>query len=406
MNAEELISIIPRLSQDKLDIQEEFVEKMYLANPEKRKSETLDIFAELLSSIEDRSVANLQLEFFNKLMEQKTTSPFTAISLVMNIDNKKQGVVKQKTILDLIKKGFKPEDLIILIPKIKDVKFSRLCEVMGDYFLNERKMDSDIAAKIMCNIADEPIFDLHKEIIEEATKLRDYSGEDLLKTLGDIQTPETAELKMAVIRELANIEKFDAHDITHIVTNVDTVYGAEIKVKTAKKLADIEALRGSHIGYIIAGCHNEESARVKCKAAEELVQIEGMTGDAISHIVSRLLTEETADIQIEAVKKLMAYEKFSPVEIAKIVRGMRNVDFQKAKFNALDCLLKHRQLNNRALVKILDKINGESKDDYLLDSIDTMIKNSNLTPDDITIIATTLFYNKHTYKELIDYFVL
>ncbi len=404
ITSEELISIIPRLSPEKLELQDTFIENIYMKHRERKQKESLEVFSELLSSIEDRAVAKIQLDFFNKLMENKDTSPFTAMSLAMNIEDKQKGVIKKNTILNLINKGFKAEDLVILIPKLKNANIGKLNIEMADYFLKDLNMKSSVASKIMCNIPDRAIFNMHKDIIKESLKLKDFTGEDLLKILGDIQSAEIAELKMAVIKILAEIDKFSGHDITHIVTNVDTVYGAEIKVKTAKKLAEIEELTGSHIGYIIAGCHNEESSRVKCKAAEELIKIDEMTGDSVAYIVSRLLKEETANIQIDAVKKLLKYDRFSAIEIAKIVREMRNIDFQKAKLNALEQLVKIDSLDNNAIVKILSKINGESKDKYLLNSINRMVEDPNFNCEDITKVATTLFVNKHTCNELIDYF--
>lgn len=404
MTSKELVAIVPRLSSDKLDIQNKFIEKVYIPNRENNDSKNLETFTELLSSIEDEKVANIQLDFYDNLMKNKETSPVTAMSLIMNIEDEEKGQIKENAILDLIQKGFKAEDLVILIPKIKKQKVARLNLEMADYFLKDLNIETSVASKIMCNIPDKGVFDMHKNIIKEALSLRKFEDEDLLKILGDIQSPETAELKMAVIKMLAKIDKFESKDITHIVTNVDSVYGAEIKVKTAKNLSKIDELSGNHIGYIIAGCHNEDSARVKSKAAEELIKIPGMTGDAVTYIVARLLKEETAKIQIGATKQLMDSKKFTPVEVAKIVRGMRNVDFQKAKLKALEHLTTIDSLDTKSIVKILDKINGESKDKYLLSCIDKMAANPNFNSEDITKIATTMFINKHTCNELIDYF--
>ncbi len=404
MTSEELVAIVPRLSPEKLDIQNKFIEKIYIPNKDEKDSKNLEIFTELLSSVEDEKVANIQLDFYDSLMEYKETSPATAMSLLMNIEDEEKGQIKKNTILALIEKGFKADDLVILIPKIKKQKIARLNLEMADYFLEDLNMETSVASKIMCNIPDKGVFNMQKNIIKEALSLREFEDEDILKILGDIQSPETAELKMAVIKMLAKIDKFKGKDITHIVTNVDSVYGAEIKVKTAKNLSQIDELSGNQIGYIIAGCHNEESTRVKSKAAEELIKIPGMTGDAVTYIVARLLKEETAQIQIDATRKLMNYKKFTPVEVAKIVRGIRNIDFEKAKLNALEHLMTIDSLNNTAIVKILDKINGESKDKYLLSCIDKMAANPNFTCEDITKIATTMFINKHTCNELIDYF--
>ncbi len=405
ITAQELVSIVPRLTPEKLEIQESFIDNIYMQPLEKADPEKIDIFSELLSSIEDKDIAKIQLAFYKDLTKFDTTSPKTAISLLMNIDKKQSGVIKRKNIIQLIEKGFKPDDLIILIPKIRNASNARLNLKMADYFLKEKNMSSEIASKIMSNISDEVIFNMHKEIIEEMTKLRDFEGIDILKTLGDIHSPEIAELKTAVIKELAKIDKLNGHDIMHIVTNVDAVYGAEIKVKTAKKLAEIKELKGEHIAYIVAGCHNEESARVKHNAAEELVKIPDMNSEAIATITSRLLKEETAKIQIEATKEILKYKRFSINEIAKIVRGMRNIDFKKAKIKALEHLLSIEKLDNNSIVKILEKINGESKDKYLMKCIDKMAKDDqNFTLEDITKIATTLVINKHTCDELIDYF--
>lgn len=404
ITSKELLSIIPRLSPKLLDLQDVFIENIYMPHRDKKDDNTLEIFSELLSSIEDKTVVKIQLDFFKKLMNNSNTQPITAMTLAMNIEDKNKGIIKKNTILRLINKGFKAEDLVILIPKIKNTNISKLNIEMADYFLKDLKMDSAVAAKIMCNIPEKAIFQLHKDIITEALKLKNFTSEDLLKILGDIQSTEIAELKMTVIKILSQIEKFCGKDITHIVTNVDTVYGAEIKVKTAKKMAEIKELTGKHIGYIIAGCHNEESSRVKCKAAQELLEIPNMSGDAVTYIVSRLLKEETANIQIDAAKKLMEYNKFSDIEIAKIVREMRNIDFQKAKLSALDHLIQIKSLDTSAIVKILSKINGESKDKYLLSSIDKMVNDPNFNCKDITKIATTLFINKHTCDELINYF--
>ncbi len=404
MTSAELISIIPRLSPEKLELQQSLIEKIYLPNRNQKSANELSIFSEFLSSIEDNSVAKIQLDFFENLMKKKDTKLFTAMSLLMNIEDKKKGIIKKNTILNLINKGFKAEDLVILIPKIKNKQIADLNLEMADYFLKDLQMESSIAAKIMCNISDKGVFDMHKNIIKEASALRHFEDIDILKILGDIQSAETAELKMAVIKMLANIEKFNGEDITKIVTNVDTVYGAEIKVKVAKKLAEIDKLSGNQIGYIVAGCHNEESARVKSYAAEELIKIPEMTGEAIAYIVARLLKSETANIQINAVKRLVEYDRFSAKEIAKIVRGMRNIDFSQAKFAALEHLITIDVLDNKAIVEILDKINGESKDKYLLACIDRMVKDPNFNCSDITKIAKSMFINKHTCNELIDYF--
>lgn len=403
ISAKELVAIIPRLEPDKLDIQEKFIDKIYMQKTSKDKV-PLENFTELLSSIENKDTAEIQLSFFEDLMYRKNMTPTIAMSLISNIEDKERGVLKKYTALKLMNKGIEAEDLPIIIPKIRNTSIAKLNSKMADYFIEQRHMDSEIATRIMSNISEPRVFYMHKNLIEDMSKLRNFEPIDTLKILGDIQTPEMAELKSAVIHELAKIDKLNGHDIMHIVTNVDNIYGAEVKVKTAKKLAEIDSLNGDNIGYIVAGCHNEENSKVKCKTCEELTKIKGMTGNAITTIASRVLKDETANIQIDSVKELASQGDFNPSQIARIVKGIRNIDFKNAKFAAKDELLKNKKIPTGSLVKILDKINGESKDKYLLACIDKMSKNDTFTTDDITKIATTMTINKHTCNKYIDYF--
>lgn len=403
ISAPELVAIIPRLEPNKLDIQDKFIDKIYMQKYTNAKVD-IDGFSELLSSINDNDTADIQISFFQDLMLQNKMTPQIAMNLVANIENKENGILKKYTAIKLMNKGIEAEDLPILIPKIKNVQIAKLNSSMADYFIGKKGMNSKIASRIMSNISEPRVFNMQKNIIEDMNKLRKFEDEDTLKILGDIQTPEMAELKSAVIGELSKIDRLNGHDIMHIVTNVDTVYGAEVKVKTAKKLSKIDELSGDNIGYIVAGCHNEESSRVKCRASEELVQIPGMRGKAITTIVSRLLKDEVANLQIEAVKELTNDKKFDSVQISKIVREIRNIDYKNAKMKAKDDLIKNDKLDSDSIVKILNKINGESKDKYLMACIDRMTNDDEFDKDDITKIATTMAINKHTCNKYIDYF--
>jgi len=403
MTTKDMVSIIPRLEKEKIETQEKFIDRIY-NNKNTSQNINLDLFSGVLSSIEDPEVAQIQLDTYDLLTKEKSIQPSIVLELISNFDHPNIGLLKKNLSFLLLNKGIEQEDLPILIPKAKNNSVAAVQLKMADYFISERKMNSNTAAKIMSNIQKASVFNMQKNIIEDMSKLRKFEDEDTLKILGDIQTPEMADLKMAVINELAKIDKLDGHDIMHIVTNVDNVYNAEIKVKTANELAQIKELNGKNIGYIVAGCHNEENSRVKCRASKELVEIKGMTGDAVTTIASRLLKDETADIQIQAVKEIIEKNVFQPEDITKIVRGMRNIDFKNAKINAMDKLLENKKLNPKSIVKILDKINGESKDKYLLNCIDKMTKNPEFDGDDITKIATTMTVNKHTCNNFIDYF--
>lgn len=404
LKPEELVAIIPRLSEDKLDLQEKFVKDIYLSNSEDERFKSLETFSELLSSIEKEDVANLQLEFFNELVNDKNVEHDVAMSIIMNIDDNRKGRIKKVAVMELIDQGFSATSLKDLVPKIRSTKDPLLYKNMGEYFLKEKGMKSDIAVKIMCNIPNKDVFNLHKNIIEEISNYRVFRQEDILKILGDVQTPQTAELKTSVVKLLSEIEKLNGKEIAHIVTNVDTVLGADIKIKTAKQLAKLDKLNGEQIGFIVAGCNNVESSLVKCNTATELDKIQGIDGNAIRLIVSRILKQETADLQIEAVKELMRYDRFTDDEIAQIVRNIRNVDFQLAKLAALDKIIKYEKLDNTALVAILGKINGESKDKYLLECVEKMVVDENFTCEDITKIVKSFTINKHTCSNLIDYF--
>ncbi len=403
MTAEEMLAIIPRLEPKKIEMQEKFIDVLY---SQKKKTQDFppDDFAELLSSVNDKQTAQIQLSFFDDLMKRNNITPKIAINLVTNIEDRKHGLLKKMTGLTLLNKGIDPEGMLVLLPKVRNSQIAALYNRICDYLIHKRHIDSTTAASIMANISSEYVFDLHKNLIEEMQAVRDFESIDILKILGDIQTPEMAELKSAVIHELAKIDKLNGHDIMHIVTNVDNVYGAEIKVKTAQMLSQIEELSGDNIGYIVAGCHNEENSNVKCCASKELIAIPGMTGRAVTTIASRLLKKETAEVQISAAKELSEMNIFSPAQIASIVRFMRNSDFKEAKLKAIDTLLQYKQLDAEAIVKILNQISGETKDKYLLQCIDKMCKNNSFTPEDIANIASTMTVNKHSCFKSIDYF--
>src|SRR5574344_1379459 len=369
ITSKELVKFVTRLEPKFLAIQEQFIEHIYMKSIKKGENVSIDKFSEILSTINDSSIPSLQLKFFKSLTAHKGIPSQIAMDLITNIDNKVVGNLKMKTSFILMKKGLAAQDLPILIPKIKNKTIAELNTKMIDYFISERKMDSEIVAKIMSNIPSAAVINLHKDVLRAMDKVRKFDVLDTLKVLGDIQTPDVADLKIAVINELGKVKKLSGHDIMHIVTNVDNVYSAEVKVRTAKKLSDIDKLDGTNIGYIVAGCHNEETSAVKCRASQELSRINEISGKAITTIASRLLKEETANIQISATKELLRDTDFKPEEISQIVKGMRNIDFKNAKINALAELRQLDKLDSLSIVKILDKFNGESKDKYLLNCI-------------------------------------
>lgn len=403
LTGHEISTIVPNIRWEFADKQDKFIRNVYVKHKNKTDEKSLDIFCNLLSALKYTQIEDLQLGFFNKLVDERNVPINVAMNLVSNLTDEETGKYKARAILKLIDKGINPKDLQILIPKIKNEETSKLQEEMCDYFYAEKKMPSDFATKTMANIQSPYIFNVQKNLIEKISEFRSLSSKNIFRTLGDVQSKTKADLKFAVAKELNNIQKLDEENIVDILTNVENFYNAEVKVKTAKNLANIDKLNGNNITYITNGTYNDEASMVKVETANQLSQIEGMTGNAITTIVSNVMSKDTAKLQIQSAKELFNSTNFSAEEIANIVKGLKNIDYKNARFNAVNQLKNIEKINSTDIVSIANSIKIDESDKFMLDSIATLAKIENITSNDIKNIATTIKFEKHTYKDLINF---
>lgn len=403
LTGKEISEIVPNLRQNFLETQNNFIRNVYVKHKNQVDEHSLDIFCNLLSSLKYTEIADLQLNFFNKLIDDRKVAFNTAMDLVSNLTEEETGKLKMSAILTLIDKGMEPEDLLMVIPKIKNAENANLQGEMCDYFLKDKKMDSFLASRTMANIPSVHVFNVQRCLVDRISKYRDLASKDIFLALGDVQSKTKADLKLAFVNEIKDIEKVSGENIVQVLTNVDNIYTAEVKAKTMKNLAQIDKLSGDNITFITKGTYNDEASKVKIETAKRLAQHESMSGDAITAVVSRVLTKEIAELQIKTVEELLVTTNFTDDEIASMAKHVKNLDHKAAKMNAIKKLQEVKQLSSKDIVQIVNAIQLNKNDGLMLKAIDMLKEDPEITSKDIKNIATTIQFDRHTYQDLINF---